>query len=356
MHDMTNRDARYPLRTIPGYYATRPGVQIGTYLSSQASDEDLQFLQQLGVEWVMVIVDGGAATNTVETYARLQARLARYGIQIYRIANHSVHNMDQVVLNLPGRDQKIAEFLDFIRHLGQAGIHYNTLGYVANGIWSTSHTTLRGGVVGRTMDLNNAVGSWNGVTYEGPLTHGREYTEDELWDNYTYFIKQVVPVAEEAGVYIGIHPDDPPGYTLGGIPRRMFGTYGGFLRALEIANSPNIGVCLCVGCWLEGGAALGADVIQAIHTFGGMNKLFKVHFRNVSNPLPQPWSETFLDDGYMDMHRVMQALVEVGYDGCAIPDHIPAMIGGHRAGEAYSIGYMRALIQAVNNEVRGASQ
>jgi len=354
MSNVMGRDKQYPLHTIPGYYATRPGVQIGTYLSANASDEDLQFLQQLGVEWVMVIVDGGAATNTVDNYARLRERLGRYGIQIYRIANHSVHNMDQVVLNLPGREQKIEEFLDFVRNLGKAGIFYNTLGYVANGIWSTGHTTLRGGVVGRTMDLHNAVGSWNGVRYEGPLTHGREYTEEELWENYVYFIKQVVPVAEEAGVYIGIHPDDPPGYMLGGIPRQMFGTYAGFLRALEIANSPNIGVCLCVGCWLEGGDALGADVIQAIRTFGGMNKLFKVHFRNVSNPLPQPWSETFLDDGYMDMHRVMQALGEVGFDGCAIPDHIPGMIGGHRAGEAFSIGYMRALIQAVNNELNGA--
>ena len=149
MPSLTDQAACYPLRTIPGYCATRPGVQIGTYISSKASDEDLQFLQQLGVEWGMVIVDGGAATNTVENYARLRERLGRYGIQIYRIANHSVHNMDQVVLNLPGRDEKIEEFLAFIRNLGRAGIHYNTLGYVANGIWSTGHTTMRGGVVGR---------------------------------------------------------------------------------------------------------------------------------------------------------------------------------------------------------------
>jgi len=55
-----------------------------------------------------------------------------------------------------------------------------------------------------------------------------------------------------------------------------------------------------------------------------------------------------------DTPRVKQALREVGFDGCAIPDHIPAMVGGHAAGLAFSIGYMRAMIQAVNNEFGGA--
>ena len=76
-------------------------------------------------------------------------------------------------------------------------------------------------------------------------------------------------MAEEAGVYIGIHPDDPPVYPLGGIPRPIFGTFEGYRRAIEIAASPNIGMCLCVGCWLEGGAAMGKDVIETIHYFGG---------------------------------------------------------------------------------------
>ena len=346
---------RYPLRTIPGYLASKPGIQIGTYLSPSASDEDLQFLQQLGVEWVMLIVEGGPEKQTAEAYIRHRDRLARWGLQIYRIGNHNVHNMEQVTLNLPGRDQKIEEFLTFIRNLGRAGIHYNTYGHMANGIWSSGQATMRGGVVARTMDLRDAKGNWNGVLYEGALTHGREYSEEELWENYAYFIKQVAPVAEEAGVYIGMHPDDPPVYTLGGVPRPILGNMKGFKRALEIANSPYIGVCLCVGCWLEGGTeGMGADVIEAIRTFGGMKKLFKVHFRNVSNPLPAPWTETFIDNGYMDMHRVMQALREVGFDGCAIPDHIPGMIGGHRVGEAYSVAYIRALIQAVNNEFGGA--
>ena len=353
MTTQTDTKRQHALRTIPGFQGPHPGIQIGSYVSHQASDEDLQFLQQLDIPWAMVTVDDPAA-HTADGYHRMQARLAPYGLQIYRVANHSVHNVEEITLNLPGRDAKIEEFLTFIRNLGAAGIHYNTYAHMGNGIWSTGRVMGRGGVEARTMDLERARGHWAGKVYEGKLTHGREYSEEELWDNYEYFIRRVAPVAEEAGVYIGIHPDDPPVYPLGGVPRCIFGTFEGYMRALEMADSPNIGVCLCVGCWLEGGEAMGADVIEAIHYFGGMGKLFKVHFRNVTNPLPEPWRETFIDDGYMDMHRVMQALREVEYDGAIIPDHIPGMVGGNRPGLAYSIAYMRALVQAVNNEAADA--
>jgi mannonate dehydratase len=70
--------------------------------------------------------------------------------------------------------------------------------------------------------------------------------------------------------------------------------------------------------------------------------------------MPEPWQETFIDDGYQDMHQVMRALREVEYDGAIIPDHIPQMLGGSRPGLAYSIAYMKALVQAVNNEYGGA--
>lgn len=346
--------SHYPLRAVPGYFASRPGIQIGTSLSSDASDDDLLLVQQLGVEWAMINV-ADPSHHSVEHYRALARRLGEYGIQIYRIANHGVHNVDAITLNLPGRDEKVEEFCQFIRNLGAAGIYYHTYAHMGNGIWSTGATAGRGGVQARALDIKDARGHWDGKIYEGELTHGRVYSEEELWDNFEYFIRKVVPVAEEAGVYIGFHPDDPPVYGLGGIPRCIFGNFAGYQRALEIADSPNIGVCLCVGCWLEGGkVGMGCDVIEAIRHFGAQGKLFKVHFRNVSNPMPEPWQETFIDDGYQDMHHVMQALRAVNYDGAIIPDHIPRMVGGSGPGLAYSIAYMRALVQAVNNEAGGA--
>jgi mannonate dehydratase len=337
-------DKGYPL-VVPGYFGSRPGIQLGTQLPATASEEDMQFARQLGVEWVMTSLR--PEESNLDSYQALIKRFAAQGLKIYRLANDACHNMEEVTLNLPGRDAKIAQYLDYIRLLGKAGIHYSTYAHMGNGIWSSDREQTRGGANARALRLNTATGRWAGKTWQQPLSHGRRYTEDELWENYTFFIRKVVPVAEEAGVFIGIHPDDPPVYELGGVPRCVFGNFAGYVRALEIANSPNIGVCLCVGSWIEGGERTGKHVVDAIRHFAGQKKLFKIHFRNVSAPLPEGFVETFPDDGYVDMSRVMRALHDSGYTGAVISDHLPAMVGGRRSAEAFALGYMRGLIQAV---------
>jgi mannonate dehydratase len=338
-------DPQYPL-VIPGYFGRRPGIQLGTQLGPDASEAEMRAARALGAEWVMTSLP--PPEHTLENYQALMRRFAAQGLTIYRLANHACHNMEEVTLNLPGRDAKIDEYMHYIRLLGEAGIHYATYAHMGNGIWSSGSETVRGDASGRALHLDrNPVGSWNGKTWREPLSHGRRYTDDELWDNYTYFIRKVVPVAQEAGVYIGIHPDDPPVYPLGGIPRCMFGTFAGYQRALEIANSPHIGVCLCVGCWLEGGPGMGGDVLEAIRHFAGRKQLFKIHLRNISAPLPTGFVETCLDDGYMNMACVVRALHEAGFDGAIISDHLPGMVGGRWPAEAFALGYMKGLIQAV---------
>lgn len=337
------KPAGYPL-SVPGYFGSRPGIQLGTQMPATANEDDMRFARQLGVEWVMTSLP--AAQSNLENYQALKQRFAAQGLKIYRLANDSCHNMEAVTLNLPDRDAKIDEYLAYIRLLGKAGIYYSTYAHMGNGIWSSEAEETRGGATARALRLEKAVGRWAGKTWQQPLSHGRRYTEDELWDNFTYFIRKVVPVAEEAGVYIGIHPDDPPVYDLGGVPRCIFGNFAGYVRALEIAHSPHVGVCLCVGSWIEGGENTGKNVLDAIRHFAGQKKLFKIHFRNVSAPLPKGFVETFPDDGYVDMAQVMRALHESGYTGAVISDHLPLMIGGRRSAEAFALGYMRGLIQA----------
>jgi mannonate dehydratase len=352
---MVTKPNQIPMRAVPGYYSSTEGIQIAIQTGADASDEDLQFFQQLGVEWAMVGVRN-PEQHSLDFYKSLVKRFGEWGLKIYRITNLGVHNVPEITLNLPGRDAKVEEFKQFIRNIGGAGIYYNTYAHMANGIWSSGRAEGRGGMDARTLDITDAKGHWAGNVYEGELTHGRPYSEEELWDNYAHLMREIVPVAEESGVRIGVHPDDPPVYGLGGIPRCMFGNFAGYKKAMEIADSPNIGICLCVGCWLEGGEkGMGNTPVDAIKYFGSKGQLFKVHFRNVTNPMPEPWVETLIDNGYQDMYEVMKALREVKFDGCIIPDHIPAMLGGPRVGTAYSIAYMRALMQAVNNEFGGAA-
>ncbi len=339
-----------------------PGIKIGSS-GGAATPQNMTYLKQLGVTWVSLAAT--PETATAEGFRRMRQEWEGAGFKVYNIGSGvgpsgSLHNMPEVTLNLPGRDNKIEEYLNYIRYLGKAGIPYTTYAHMGNGIWSSGRVMTARGYEARDMDVTSPdwKGSWAGKVYSGPLSHGRVFSPDEIWDNYTYFIRKVVPVAEEAGVRIGIHPDDPPVPVLAGVPRCIFSSFDGYRRALEIADSPNVGMCLCVGCWLEGGQRMGRDPVETIRYFGSRNKLFKVHFRNVTAPLPHS-TETLLDDGYYDMYRVMKSLVEVKFDGIVIPDHIPGVGNppsgqpqtGPNAGLAYLIAYMRALFNAVNSEM-----
>jgi len=325
-----------------------PGIKIAAQVTPEPSEDDIAFIQQMGVGHVVLWTNGDKASY--EYYATRRELFEAAGLKVYGFGSWAVHNQPAITLGLPGRDEKIEEYKRHLRNLGRAGIPYTTYAHMANGIWSTEREATRGGAPARAFNLDNATeGHWVGTVYKGPLTHGRKYSEDEIWDNFETFIKQVVPVAEEAGVKIGIHPDDPPVPELGGIPRCIFGSFEGYRRAMEIADSPNVGLCLCVGCWLEGGTWMGKDVLETIKYFGERGKLFKVHFRNVDKPLPH-FVETFLDDGYMDMYKVMRALREVEFDGVVIADHIPLMAKDHKVGTAFSIGYMKALLERANDE------
>ena len=330
---------------MPNLMLIEPGMKLAAQVSPEADDSELAFVKQMGLEWAVCWTDGEHAGY--DYYARTKDRFEKAGIKIYGFGNRDVHNQDTIVLGLSGRKKKIEEYIGHLRALGKAGIPYTTYAHMANGIWSTDREPTRGGASARAYDQAKAtVGHWHGRDYALPLTHGRVFEREEIWDNYRTFIEQVAPVAEEEGVRIGVHPDDPPQRELGGVPRCIFSSHDGYVRALDIAHSPNVGVCFCVGCWLEGGPLMGKGVLESIEAFGRQNKIFKVHFRNVTAPLPH-FVETFIDDGYMDMYRVLKGLRAVNFNGVLIPDHIPMMANDARVGTAYTIGYMKALLKRV---------
>ena len=329
-----------------------PGLKVASQMSAEPSPEEFAFNRQMGVEYAITWTD--AAKASPEYYRSRREEFEKNGLRLYVMGNHSVHNPEAIVLNLPDRDEKVEEYKQHLRNLGSAGIPFTTYAHMANSVWSTPAETTRGGAVARAFDLQRlAEGSGARGKYRGDLTHGREYSEDEIWENFSSFIREVAPVAEEAGVRIGIHPDDPPGVKIGGVPRPIFSSFDGYRRAMEIADSPNVGLCLCVGCWLEGGDSMGRNIFETISYFGSLGKIFKIHFRNVDKPLPH-FVETFIDNGYMDMYAVMRALREVDFNGVLIPDHIPMMAGDERVGTAYSIAYMKAMVDRANAELAAA--
>ena len=309
-------------------------IRISHRLNPRASEDEIAHFRQLGI-------DAATIWTTIEDanydyMAEMRQRLAEHGIELWNVGILDLHCDPTMVLGLSGFEEKLDQYVRYLRDLGRAGIGYTTYAHMANIKMLPYYQTAVGdtrGIATREFDAEAA--------RDLPRSHDRDYEEDEIWHTLERIIEAAVPVAEEAGVRIGLHPDDPPLPTLGGVahPIRSF---EGYRRAMEIADSPNFGLCFCVGTWAEGGTTLGKDVYEMILFFGAQGKLFKIHFRNVDQPMPV-FREVLVDDGYIDMFRVMEALHDVGFDGALLPDHVP----GDDTHVAYTIGYMRAVRKRV---------
>lgn len=326
------------LRTID------PGMKLGVSISAEVGDDYLAFLKQMGIDWVTLWTTAPQAGATY--YRQVKRRFASAGLRVYGFGNGNLHNQDAIVLGLENRDAKIEEYKLHLCALGEADIPYTTYAHMANGVWSSEPGRTRGGASARSFDAHGAHIGYRGANrFYSPLSHGRVYSEEEIWDNFRHFVEEIVPVAEEQGVRIGVHPDDPPRLKLAGVPRCIFSSFDGYQQAMAIADSPNIGICFCIGCWLEGGPIMGKETDEALREFGRQNKVFKVHFRNVDRPLPR-FVETFVDDGYYDMRKAIDTLKEIEFDGILIPDHVPQMGDDPRIGTAYTVGWIRAMMDA----------
>ena len=306
-------------------------------------DDDLLFFQQIGLRWARL--EWGNDTVTLDSLRETQKRFARFGLKIFS-GVHSSYRSLKVQLGQPGRDQDIETYRTFLRNLGKLEIPVASYDFHPANTYTTAMVEHRGYKT-REFDTDDFRKKVEKPAFD------REYSADEIWASYTYFMKAVLPVAEEAGVKLALHPDDPPLAKMNGTAK-LFTHYDGYHRAEQIAGGSKAwGLTFCVGTWMEGGKEMGKDVFEMIKDFGGRGKLFEVHFRNVTSPLPH-FVETFPDEGYTDMYQVMKALREVRFTGAAEPDHVPQLAGDtgmHRAGTAYCVAYMRALLRRANEEV-----
>jgi mannonate dehydratase len=189
---------------------------------------------------------------------------------------------------------------------------------------------------------------WN-MVYDPDAPEGdvAAVTSDQLWQRLEDFLREMVPVAEEAGVRLAAHPDDPPMPTLRGTARLVYQP-DLYQRLLDIVPSPNNALELCLGSLQE---MAEGDVYQAIDRYGRQQAIGYVHFRNVRGKVPN-YHEVFVDEGDLDMIRAIRGLHRTGYEGVLIPDHTPHMScsAPWHAGMAFALGYMRAAIQAVEAE------
>ncbi|MFC1716827.1 mannonate dehydratase [Candidatus Poribacteria bacterium] len=323
------------------------GIKLGVSHQglNRLNEQRFNFLKQMGVEYLEIRIPSNQ--SSYQEIVDIRHKVEDAGLKVFEIMLADKYGMTESSLGLPGGHEEIKLFKRFIQDLGKAGIDTTTYAWHFIGFPSERRTTTQcRGCSSRYVNMDDVEDS--------PNLYERVYTDEEMWDNYEHFIEQILPVAEDAGVRLQLHPNDPPATYCG--VAQIFRSTAAFKRAMEISNhSPYSGILFCVGCWgeMSGSDGKGEDVTQAIYEFGSRGHIYQVHFRNVSSPLPE-FYETFHDNGYLNMYRIMKALGEVNFNGMVVPDHVPRgqnTEGGRSHEEAYCIGYVRALIQAVNTEL-----
>jgi mannonate dehydratase len=278
----------------------------------------------------------------LDTLAKMKATYEASGLSIAGVESHPVA-AEKIKLGLPGRDEEIANYCAVIEALGKVGIPMCCYNFMAGIGWYRTKVDVaeRGGALTSEFDNRNA--EKRGLTRWGKIS------EEKIWDNLTYFLKQVIPVAEKAGVKMALHPDDPPISPLRGMGRILTSAEA-FRRVLQIVPSPVNGIAFCQANFV----LMGEDIKSLIREFGGQSKIFFVHFRDVRGT-GERFRETFHDNGPTEMAEMLKLYHEAGFDGPIRPDHAPTLGGeSNRSpgyamqGKIFAIGYMKGIAQALN--------
>lgn len=306
---------------------------------------DLQ--KQMGLKYVIsgpARLDRAYEAQSYESLALLKKTYADQGLELSIIEGPTP--LDKVKLGLPGADEELEIFKEMLRNCAKLNIRticYNWMPVLG---WFRTRTDIptRGGatVTGfRQEDLLGVEDTW-----AGKVSHER------LWNTLEGFLKEIVPLCEELGINLALHPDDPPIPELRGIGR-ILTSASAFDRVFLLYDSPVNGMTFCQGCF----STMGEDIPKTIRHFGEQKKIFFVHFRDVAGD-KFDFHETFHDDGKTDMYEAMRAYYEVGFDGIARPDHVPTMKGENAVmasygvqGQLFAVGYIKGLMEAVEKSM-----
>ena len=339
-------------------------VGFGLYAGNMTQD-NLQFARQLGVTRIVQHLPGEETLPStrdgvwsVDDLQRLSGTVSDAGMKLEAIENFPPHFWDRILLDRPGKEAQMEGLKQTIRNMGKAGIP--TMGYYFSlaGVWGRTPGPFgRGGAMSvgfvekdapeQTPIPNGEV--W-GIRYDPDAPPGDigAVSEDEMWGRLDYFLSSLVPVAEEAGVRLAAHPDDPPLPVLRGTGR-LITHPDKYQRLLDIAPSPNNALELCQGTLTE---MIGSDVYGALRKYASGGHIAYIHFRNVRGKVPN-YHEVFIDEGDIDMIEALRTLRDCGYDGVLIPDHTPAVTcaAPWHAGMAFALGYVKAGMRALGIEI-----
>jgi mannonate dehydratase len=339
------------------------------------TQDNFQFAKQAGVTHLVVhLVDyfkgvnpslssgpdsmgWGTTTNQNKPWEENDLRALRKTIEANGLTWEAIENFDpshwsDILLDGPKKQQQMELLKRTIQMIGRVGVPIMGYNFSLAGVWGwTKGPWGRGGAKALVYDeskIDAQAPMPNGMVWnmvydpDAPAGTVRPVSSEELWQRYEWFLSQILPVAEEAGVKMALHPDDPPAETLRSTAR-LVNQPSKYQRMLDLVPSPASVLEFCLGSLQE---MREGDIYETIEHYGRQGKIGYVHFRNVRGKVPY-YEEVFVDEGDIDMLRAIQVLRDVGYDGVIIPDHTPEMScdAPWHAGMAYALGYMKAALQ-----------
>jgi mannonate dehydratase len=320
---------------------------------NHSSDPDLRVLAGLGVRHICSALPSRVFDDnwSVAGLSRLRDRVESFGIKLEMVPLplsslpiKKAENPHILLGKSPERDREIDNICQMIRNVAKVGIPAVKYNLTLLGVVRTQSSRGRG-------DARYSTFVYDQLRNDSPLLDTGPIAAERFWERITYFLRRVVPVAEECKVRLCCHPHDPamPPRGYRGVPR-VLGSVEGLNRFISIVPSPYHGLNFCQGTVAEMLRHPNTEIYDVIRYFGNRGKIFNVHFRNIKGGYLN-FQETFPDDGDVDMVKAIRVYKEVGYDGMIMPDHVPQIAGDQNQAQAFAfaLGYIQALIQLVNS-------
>ena len=302
-----------------------------------------QLASQMGVKYAVTKaapdLSGLEDPSDYAVLKMVRDRFSDAGFELYALEGDEF-DMSRIKLGLPGRDEDIEKYQKMLTNMGRLGLKLLCYNFMVGVGWFRSRSDLkeRGGALTSGFDIreiDNAV--------------PQQITQEQVWENYMYFIKAVMPYAEKAGMKMGLHPDDPPIPQLLGYSRVLISA-DAYRKAMSIVQSPSHGITFCQATF----RAMGENVFELMKEFG--EKIFFLHFRDIEGKR-DCFRETFHDNGPTDMTELLRLAEKCAPECLVRPDHTPTMAGESNEnfgytmqGNIFAVGYIKGIMEAIRKK------
>jgi mannonate dehydratase len=310
------------------------------------SKMELQFLVRHGVNNMDTQLD----PDDLDGILRQREEAAAEGVSLEMI---HIFPADSIPLAAPERDKDIDTVCGWIENAGKAGLRGLNYNFTAVGYQRTKPRFGRGGSQFSSFEFDK---------YDNDEPHeAGQIDHEEGYSRIRYWLDRVIPVAEEYKVQMASHLPDPPAPLLRGEERWDYPVFEGLKKFIELSDSDYHGFNFCCGTASEGLVDPAKELPPIVEYFSANKKIFNVHFRNIRGGL-HDFMEVWPDEGDVDMHGLARIFHRTGYPYMLMPDHAPShpddkpvegSTGKVKQAFAFEIGYIKGLIQAVENEAKG---